>query len=247
MSLLSIFLQITDNGPTYAETLIGHKPFVEPWNSISSLFIAGAGAFFLFKVKPHQPGRGFIYFAAIMLLIGGIGSTLFHGLRTSRWLVYMDFMPIVIVSVAVALIFWKRVVHNWVLATTITLFLLGLRVALYSQQNSLHLTGQMLINISYFISGVTIFLPCLIFLVNTRFHKSNHLFLAIGLMLLALIFRLIDKDVTSALPMGTHFLWHIASGLGAYHMGLYILATMGMDGKKRVGPPNPFPVKEDLL
>jgi len=245
MSLLSILLQITDNGPIYAETLTGHKPFVEPWNSLSSLFIAGAGAFFLLKVKPHQPGKGFIYFAAAMLLIGGIGSTLFHGLRTSSWLVYMDFMPIVIVSVAVALIFWKRILHNWPLAIITTFALFALRIALYQQQNNLNLSAQMLINISYFISGVTIFLPCLIFLVNTRFYKSNHLFLAIGLMLLALIFRLIDKDVTEILPMGTHFLWHVASGLGAYHMGLYILATMGMDGKKRVGPPNPFPVSED--
>lgn len=230
--LLTELLQITDNGPIYAETLIGERPFVEPWNSISSLFIAGAGAVFLFKIRKGEPGYGFILFSAIMLLIGGIGSTLFHGLRTSRWLVVMDFLPIVIVSLTVGLVFWKRVVHNWLLATVIIIALMALRLSLYQQQNALNITGQGLINISYFISGITIFLPCLIFLVRTRFFKSNYLFASLGLMILALVFRTIDKEVTDFIPIGTHFLWHVASGLGAYFMGLYIVATEYLEFKK---------------
>lgn len=230
--LLTELLQITDNGPIYAETLIGQRPFVEPWNSLSSLFIAGAGAVFLFKIRKGEPGYGFILFSAIMLLIGGIGSTLFHGLRTSRWLVIMDFLPIVIVSLTVGLVFWKRVVHNWLLATVIIIALMALRLSLYQQQKALNITGQGLINISYFISGITIFLPCLIFLVRTRFFKSNYLFASLGLMILALVFRTIDKEVTDFIPIGTHFLWHVASGLGAYFMGLYIVATEYLEFKK---------------
>jgi hypothetical protein len=230
--LLTELLQITDNGPIYAETLIGKRPFVEPWNSLSSLFIAGAGAVFLFKIRKGEPGYGFILFSAIMLLIGGIGSTLFHGLRTSRWLVVMDFLPIIIVSLTVGLVFWKRVVHNWLLATVIIVALMALRLSLYQQQNTLKITGQGLINISYFISGITIFLPCLIFLVRTRFFKSNYLFASLGLMILALVFRTIDKEVTDIIPIGTHFLWHVASGLGAYFMGLYIVATEYLEYKK---------------
>ncbi|UPT67802.1 MAG: hypothetical protein M0D57_03810 [Sphingobacteriales bacterium JAD_PAG50586_3] len=83
-------------------------------------------------------------------------------------------------------------------------------------------------NISYFISGVTIFLPCVIFLVQSKLYKSNYLFLAMGLMIAALVFRTIDKDVTGALPMGTHFLWHVSSGIGAYYMGLYMQAILNL-------------------
>lgn len=237
MQLLNIVLQITDYGPIYAETppqLSEHSLLVEPWNSLSSLFIAIPGLLFLLRVKPGQKGRGFIYFAAAMLFIGGTGSTLFHGLRTSRWLVIMDFLPIVIVSVAVALVFWQKVVKSWPLAILIIVGLLAIRGMLYYQQENLGIKGQGLINISYFLSGITIFLPCLIFLVQSRFYKSGYLFAAIGLMLLALIFRTIDKEFSlSWLPQGTHFLWHIASGIGAWYMGLYVLAALALPQKQR--------------
>lgn len=233
MTPLTVLLQITDDGPVYAETLLGHRPFVEPWNSLSSLFIAGAGAVFLFKIRKGEPGYGFILFSAIMLLIGGIGSTLFHGLRTSGWLVIMDFLPIIIVSLAIGIVFWKRVVHNWWLAALIVAVLFSIRVFLMQNGEVLHIAKQGLINLSYFIAGVTIFLPCLIFLIRTRLHKSGYLFTALGLMSAALVFRLIDMDVVSWLPIGTHFLWHITSGIGAYFMGLYIVATEYMEYENR--------------
>jgi hypothetical protein len=47
-------------------------------------------------------------------------------------------------------------------------------------------------------------------------------------MIAALVFRTIDKDVTAVLPMGTHFLWHVASGVGAYYMGLYMQAILAL-------------------
>jgi hypothetical protein len=224
--------QIVDNGPIYAETLIGHPPFVEPWNSISSLFIAGAGLLFFFKVRKTDKGAAFIFFCAAMLLIGGTGSTLFHGLRTSRWLVYMDFMPIIVVSIAVGLLFWQKVLKSWWLATAVLLLLMGLRVGLVWQQGYLQITGQAVINISYFISGVTIFLPCVLYLLKSNFYKAGYLFVALGLMVLALLFRTIDKDVTGIIPQGTHFLWHVASGIGAYYMGLYMLAIMAISDEK---------------
>lgn len=226
-----MLLQVLDKGPIYAETLTGHPPFFEPWNSISSLFIAGAGLLFFFKVKPGDKGAGFIYFCASMLLIGGLGSTLFHGLRTSWWLVFMDFMPIVIVSLAIGLVFWQKVLKSWLLASIVLICLMALRVVPYWQRDYFNITGQGLINISYFISGITIFLPCVIFLVQSKLYKSSYLFLAIGFMIAALVFRTIDKDVTAVLPMGTHFLWHVTSGIGAYYMGLYMQAILALPHK----------------
>ncbi|UPT67803.1 MAG: hypothetical protein M0D57_03815 [Sphingobacteriales bacterium JAD_PAG50586_3] len=136
-----MLLQILDSGPIYAETLTGHPPFYEPWNSISSLFIAGAGLVFFFKVRKGDKGRGFIYFCASMLLIGGLGSTLFHGLRTSPWLVFMDFMPIIIVSLAIGLLFWQKVLKSWTLASIVLLGLMALRVVPYWQQEYFQFTG----------------------------------------------------------------------------------------------------------
>jgi hypothetical protein len=42
------------------------------------------------------------------------------------------------------------------------------------------------------------------------------LLLAAGVYLLALFFRTIDLEVCSAIPIGTHFLWHSLNGLAAY-------------------------------
>jgi hypothetical protein len=42
------------------------------------------------------------------------------------------------------------------------------------------------------------------------------LLLAAGAYAIALVFRVLDPEVCSAFPIGTHFLWHSFTGLAAY-------------------------------
>lgn len=216
----------TDGGPIYAETLIGQPPFVEPWNSLSSLVIALPGLLFLFTVDRRKRGSTFIFLAALLLLTGGIGSALFHGLRNSHNLLLMDWVPIAILSVLVAIVFWKRVLRNWALTAVVILALFYIRYLIYE-----YMTGAVALNLSYLISGITIFLPCLIFIANSKFFKAKYIFISITLWVLALLCRTFDKEpaVMAIFPMGIHFLWHTFSGLGAYYIGRYILATAKVD------------------
>jgi hypothetical protein len=44
-------------------------------------------------------------------------------------------------------------------------------------------------------------------------------------LLLALLFRYTDDFEHLALPMGTHWLWHVFSGIGAWFLGVYMYKT----------------------
>jgi hypothetical protein len=47
-------------------------------------------------------------------------------------------------------------------------------------------------------------------------HGSGVATLAAGAYAIALVFRVLDPEVCSAFPIGTHFLWHSFTGLAAY-------------------------------
>jgi hemolysin III len=89
------------------------------------------------------------------------------------------------------------------------------------------------INLSYFVTGVTMFLPALILLLRTRFRGLPHILLATVLFMLALWFRQIDA-VSTALPMGTHWLWHVCCGVGAWFLAnyLYLIANQQVESKR---------------
>ena len=59
-----------------------------------------------------------------------------------------------------------------------------------------------------------------------------------GVYLLALFFRTIDLEVCSAIPIGTHFLWHSLNGLAAYlAMRCLILSLASQGGELGVQRP----------
>jgi hypothetical protein len=62
-------------------------------------------------------------------------------------------------------------------------------------------------------------------------------FLAAGLFTLSLLFRIVDLEFCSALPSGTHFLWHILNALVLY---VLLFAAIRHHGAKRDrGGPDP--------
>ena len=59
-------------------------------------------------------------------------------------------------------------------------------------------------------------LALVVFAVLTRWRghpSANWIAAATGVFLLSLTFRTLDRDICDAIPLGTHFLWHLLNGL----------------------------------
>ena len=87
------------------------------------------------------------------------------------------------------------------------------------------------INISYFFTGLLVSLPLIIILFRTGAKKFNYVLGAVIPFVIALLFRQLDANEISFLPMGTHFLWHAFSALGAYYILAYLYFIREIDVK----------------
>ena len=209
---------LPDGGPLYTET--NPESFiVEPWNAWSSLALVVPALYWAYRIRKDIRNNMFIAFCIPLLFLGGLGSTLFHAFRSSYFLLLMDFLPIIALTFAVSLYLWHRVTKRWWLTALIALVGLGLRFLLYRNGWFSHHTA---INVSYAISGTMIFLPAFIVVVRTRLFKLGTLVFSLLLFGFALFFREVDARGLFGLPMGTHFLWHIACGIGALFLADYL-------------------------
>jgi hypothetical protein len=209
-----------DGGPIYAETPahLGHGQwFIEPWNAISSLLIVMPGLFFLYRLRGYYRQEILLAACAILLVLGGLGSTLYHGLRISEGFLWMDVMPTALVFILITLHLWKGVLKKWAFAVPLVLFEFGLSTWVYAS-----FKGSIAINIAYFIRGTGFFLPLLILLFHTRFRQFPLVLGGLISFVLALWFRTADHEVTHVLAMGSHFLWHTATGLGGILIAEYL-------------------------
>lgn len=209
--------QITDGGPWYAETHITDNLIVEPWNAFSSLAIAAPAVYYLWKIRKNPGQYAFLLAAIPFLLMNGIGSTLFHGLRTSRFFLLMDFMPALFLTLMITVYFWAKVLPKWwmsfVVVTPVFLFRFGIID---------FIPGQGGINMSYTISGIAFLLPVFLILRKYKFKKSINIIISALCFILAIYFRQVDKEFTDYVAFGTHFLWHIFTGIGAFLLADYL-------------------------
>ncbi|WP_286755996.1 ceramidase domain-containing protein [Roseivirga sp. UBA838] len=209
--------QITDGGPWYAETHITDSLIVEPWNAFSSLAIAAPAIYYLWKIRKNPLQYGFLLACIPLLFLNGLGSTLFHGLRSSRIFLLMDFMPALALTLVISIYFWIKALPKWwmgIIAVT-PVFLMRLGVIDL-------VPGQRGINTSYMISGIAFLLPVFLILRKYHFKKTAQIIISAICFVLAIYFRQVDKLFTDIIPFGTHFLWHIFSGIGAFLLADYL-------------------------
>ena len=214
--------RLADGGPQYFETNL-HRVIAEPWNAFSSLAFLIPVALFLWKLKGHYRENIFLIFVcAPLLAIGGIGSTLFHALRSSPFFLMLDVFPIALLTLSLSLWFCYKLIPKWYFLLIFFIFFAGIRsVSFYFMH------GQAAINLSYFLSGLMIFVPGLFYLFRTKFLTVRWLILSILLFSIALIFRFTDDFPRQLLPMGVHWLWHISCAAGALFLGKYVILFPG--------------------
>ncbi len=216
LMLLSDIGILPDGGTIYQETDTS-RWIVEPWNAVSSLFILLPAVYWAIKLRGKFREYPFITFCIPLLFLGGLGSTLFHAFRSSSLLLLLDVTPTAILTLALAAYFWAKVLPHWWWALLIVGGTLLLRVWL-----RFTIPTQTGLNISYAISGSIIFIPTLLLLYETRLAYSQYIFISVLFFSLSLFFRYSDDWQPPLLPVGTHFLWHIFSGVGAFFLAEYL-------------------------
>ena len=223
--------QITEGGPWYAETHITDAIIVEPWNAFSSLAIAFPAFYFLWKIRKNPKQYDFLLAAIPFLMLNGIGSTLFHGFRTSRFFLIMDFLPALIVTLMITVYFWSKVLPKWWMSFAVITPIFLLRFGIIDLW-----PGQAGMNMSYTISGITFLVPVFLILRKYQWSKSLNIIAGALCFILAIYFRQVDKDFTDLIPFGTHFLWHICTGIGAFLLAdyLYLIRTQELGDKVKL-------------
>lgn len=208
---------LPDGAGHYAET--NPEAFImEPYNAISSLAFLIPVFYFTYKLRKRYRDYVFLTYCMPLLFIGGIGSTVFHAFRLSWWLLLMDVLPIAILTLSVSVYFWLKILkQKWLVFIMVPSFVI-MRLMVFTYFNSVSLA----LNISYFITGIMIFVPAIVYLRLTKFLHIDKLIWAVGLFVLALVFRRFDFEGRFILPMGTHWLWHVSCAIGALMLGEYL-------------------------
>ena len=207
---------LQDGGPLYFETNPDHF-IAEPWNAVSSLFIVIPAIIWVIRIKGNYKKYAFMVYCIILMIMGGSGSTIFHAFRASKIFLIMDVLPTAILSLSLGIYFWLKLVKNWWYVILLLLIFIVPRFLFF-----MNLPQHTAINLSYAFSGIFIGLPLVIILIKTTGHKISLVVTAIMLFILALVFRETDTFPMAFFPMGTHFLWHVFSGLGAYFILAYL-------------------------
>lgn len=211
-----------DNGPLYRETVDLSEFIVEPWNAYSSLTFIVVALILLWQLRGKFTAFPFIVFFCVpLLIIGGLGSTLFHAFRSSVWLLLLDVLPIVALVLGVSIWMWLKVLSpKWLVIPIIVIF------AVLTYSVGLLFDGQDQISAGYVVRGTMLLLPCALYLRKTHFKQGFLLLLTSLFLVLALICRYIDeKTFIDFMPWGTHWLWHINTAVAAYFLGRYLIGN----------------------
>ncbi|NWH08034.1 MAG: hypothetical protein HXY22_05205 [Alphaproteobacteria bacterium] len=201
-------------GPMYCETpglLSGSFP-EEPWNAISSGVIVLYGLLAWGLTWRHAPRAVEFHALSLLLALNGIGSVLWHGLRTG-WALSLDVQPALIFLLLMALL-WAFRVLPWFLA-------LGLIAALIATPFlawALMPAGQpILVRGAPMLIGLLLAGGLLVWrTVGLSRGAAAFGALSLGSAIAALSFRSIDPMTCKLIPFGTHFLWHILLSTAAF-------------------------------
>jgi hypothetical protein len=192
----------------YCERL-GPGLLAEPLNAVSNAFflIAAWAAWSLARGTGHRSVgvRVLIALAASV----GIGSGLWHTLATP-WAMTLDVVPIALFLIW-TLWLYARTVLRMPMLLTLASMAGFLAISTYAQ------------GFEEILNGTLAYAPALIVLLGLGAYHAQQatpgryaLLLGAGAYGIALVFRVLDPEVCSTFPIGTHFLWHSFTGLAAY-------------------------------
>ncbi|MEM9984475.1 MAG: hypothetical protein AAF804_05205 [Bacteroidota bacterium] len=215
--LLYLLLQtLRDGGQAYTETDLTQL-IAEPWNGASATFFLLIVIYWALKLRGKYRQHLFMSICLPILLIGGIGGTVYHAFRWHQLFLVMDWLPIMILCLAASVYFLIKVFDTWASALLIMAAGLISQVLLFQTQI---LPIQLAINLNYTVMALLILVPTAMLLWKTQFHAARWVGMALGSFVIAITCRALDP--MALLPMGTHFLWHVFGALACHAMFQYV-------------------------
>ncbi len=213
-------------GPIYCDTQHMWLGLHEPVNTITNAAILIAAYFAYRHIKRSglrlTPDLGLL----LLLLVGvGIGSALWHGLRTF-WALQLDWIPGVL-FLLVLTVLWIRQLYGWAagivgMVLMMIVALLGVR---YLGSGLAEITPNLRFAPAY--ATITVVGIGMVAGAWSKFGRDTAmigiaaLVFAIG----AAVARSIDMVVCPVIPFGTHFLWHIGLSTAAC-LGIVLMVRM---------------------
>jgi hypothetical protein len=174
-----------------------------------------------------------------ILLAGGVGGTLYHATRLSRFYFLLDVIPISVLGLAgavfMAIRYWGR--GGWWFIPAVAVFYMAVNGLLFRVLAPSNI--QWTVNLSYASLAVVILTPIVLVLVRTRFRHGGWVLAGLISFVMAWFFRLVDRDIGPYLAMGSHWLWHT---FGAIATVLLIEYFYRVEGERSTAEdPSPIP------
>lgn len=205
----------TDGGPHYTESQFEHL-IPEPINMLSAAIFMFIALYWFVKASRQATSFRFLKLSSIILAIGGLGGTIYHGFRIYEWAMWMDWIPILVLCIAAAAYFIYSIYKNIYLALLALLLAVVLQVV-----NFTAIPDWINTSTSYGILGAFILVPLIMALVKTKFLFWPYPAIALAAFIMALTFRLGDRNQWLE-PIGTHFLWHTFGAVACHAMFYYL-------------------------
>jgi len=207
-----------DSGPIYKETIASRFP-VEPFNTASNLIFLFIVVYFGIKMYKSPQKHPFLIWILPIIGIAYVGGTMYHAKRSAEIWLLMDWVPIMVASLAGVIYFIIKWADTWppriILAVTIIGSFFGLR--------ALPLPLNLRLSFGYLITALAIAIPIVGYLYKTKWHNASDIAYAFSIFGVAVLFRVIDKKMDLAFFwMGTHWLWHLFGGLAVFFLIKYI-------------------------
>lgn len=210
-----------DRGPYYVETpddLDNYQGIAEPYNTVTAFFFVLIVLYWVIRLRGRYRQFPMVSICLPLLLAGGIGGTMYHGLRS--WVGYflLDVVPIYFLGAVITIYLWIRIGPKWVHVIGLTVL-----VCLMQLLGHWQLPKHWAINLSYAFMALMILLPMAVTLFRTRYAHAGWVASALIAFGIAWFFRLADNSFwPPLLPMGTHWLWHTFGAISTLCLSYYV-------------------------
>jgi hypothetical protein len=223
-----------DHGPLYTETpaeVKAGQPFTgivaEPWNAATAFLFVLIVVYWVIRLRGRLKRHPFLAVTLPILFAGGIGGTLYHGLRNWVGFFLMDVLPIYLLGLIVSVYWWVRLgprVHH-LLAMIVVLGLLQLL-------GMWQLPTPWAIQLSYASLAMLMLIPLALVMIRTGARHWQWVATSLVSFGIAWFFRIADTWQPPLLPMGTHWLWHTFGAATTFALAEYVYLIEGVNLRK---------------
>lgn len=217
-------------GPIYCETPTLFTGFpaepVNTWTNLLAIALAVVAMVLVYRYAPRAWG---LWIYALLLLAVGIGSTLWHGLR-SEWALLLDVTPGLLVLFTLVLL-WAREVFGARYGVAFFGAVAAILVGTFWFLAPASFNAAFAIMILVLLCGGL----WLVYQTHQRDSTAMRLgLLTLALGLLAAGARMADSSLCELIPFGIHFLWHFLISSAAFVGFLMVLRLQTINKQQQL-------------